>query len=115
MAPEEELYPFLVVNIGSGVSIIKVISESEYVRVSGTSLGGGTFWGLSRLLARCRTFDESMDFSVAGDNENVDLLVGDIYGGDYNQFHLKSATLASSFGKVVRMRCVHFIVCYFSI
>lgn len=78
---------------------MKSVSKDEYVRVSGTSLGGGTFWGLCRLLARCQTFDESMDFSVAGDNQKVDLLVGDIYGGDYDQFGLKSSTIASSFGK----------------
>lgn len=39
-------------------------------------------------------------FSEQGDNANVDMLVGDIYGQDYNKLGLKSTTIASSFGKV---------------
>ena len=39
-------YPFLFVNIGSGVSVLKFKSEGELERVSGTALGGGTFMGL---------------------------------------------------------------------
>jgi pantothenate kinase len=35
-----ELFPYMLVNIGSGVSIIKVTSEDSYERISGTSLGG---------------------------------------------------------------------------
>jgi len=65
----------LLVNIGSGVSILKVTSETEYHRVSGTSLGGGTFLGLCRLLSKYKTFDEAMDASVVGDSENVDMSV----------------------------------------
>jgi hypothetical protein len=37
----ESFYPFLLVNIGSGVSIVQVNGENDYKRVSGTSLGGG--------------------------------------------------------------------------
>ncbi len=33
---------------GSGVSILAVRGPEDYTRVSGTSLGGGTFLGLSR-------------------------------------------------------------------
>jgi pantothenate kinase len=36
-----ELFPYLVVNIGSGVSILKVKSPVVFERVSGSSLGGG--------------------------------------------------------------------------
>ena len=38
-----ELFPYLVVNIGSGVSILKVKSPGVFERVSGSSLGGGTY------------------------------------------------------------------------
>jgi type II pantothenate kinase len=41
-------------------------------------------------------------FSEQGDNANVDMLVGDIYGQDYNRLGLKSTTIASSFGKVFK-------------
>lgn len=39
-----------------------------------------------------------------GDNSNVDMLVGDIYGTDYGRIGLKSSTIASSFGKVFKKR-----------
>ena len=50
-------FPCLLVNIGSGVSIIKVDEDCNFERVSGTSLGGGTLWGLLSLLTPARTFD----------------------------------------------------------
>ena len=52
------VYPFLLVNIGSGVSILSVTGEDTYKRVYGTSLGGGTFLGLCCLLTGCNTFEE---------------------------------------------------------
>jgi pantothenate kinase len=45
-----DLYPYLLVTIGSGVSVIKVNSETDFERIGGTATGGGTFWGLGRLL-----------------------------------------------------------------
>ncbi|CAH8634546.1 unnamed protein product [Heterobilharzia americana] len=44
-------FPFLLVNVGSGVSILKVESPTSYQRVGGSSIGGGTFWGLGTLLS----------------------------------------------------------------
>lgn len=41
MFATNELFPYLVVNIGSGVSILKVKSPGVFERVSGSSLGGG--------------------------------------------------------------------------
>lgn len=49
--------PCLLVNIGSGVSIIKVDEDGKFERVSGTSLGGGTLWGLLSMLTPAGTFD----------------------------------------------------------
>lgn len=49
--------PCLLVNIGSGVSIVKVDEDGSFERVSGTSLGGGTLWGLLSLLTPATTFD----------------------------------------------------------
>ncbi|KAI8926678.1 fumble-domain-containing protein [Entophlyctis helioformis] len=97
-----ELFPYLLVNIGSGVSIIKVTSDETYERISGTSLGGGTLWGLLSLLTDAKDYDEMLDISKTGDNKNVDMLVGDIYGGDYPKIGLKGTTIASSFGKVFK-------------
>lgn len=41
-----------------------------------------------------------LSLSERGDNSQVDMLVGDIYGSDYSKIGLKSSTIASSFGKV---------------
>ncbi|KAF8463418.1 hypothetical protein JB92DRAFT_3066621 [Gautieria morchelliformis] len=43
--------------LGSNVSIIKV-TGGTFERVSGTSLGGGTLWGLLSLLTPATSFDE---------------------------------------------------------
>ncbi|CDO73033.1 hypothetical protein BN946_scf185007.g87 [Trametes cinnabarina] len=94
--------PCLLVNIGSGVSIVKIDEDGSYERVSGTSLGGGTLWGLLSLLTPARTFDEMLALSEKGNNETVDMLVGDIYGSDYSKLGLKSTTIASTFGKVFK-------------
>lgn len=104
VTPAENIYPYLLVNIGSGVSFLKVSGPREYQRVGGTSLGGGTLWGLLSLLTGARSFDEMLDLASRGDNSKVDMLVGDIYGTDYGKIGLKSTTIASSFGKVFRMK-----------
>lgn len=98
------IYPYLLVNIGSGVSMIKVSGPREYERIGGTSLGGGTLWGLLSLLTGARTFDDMLGMAEKGDNGAVDMLVGDIYGTDYNKIGLKSSTIASSFGKVFNLK-----------
>lgn len=97
-----DIYPYMLVNIGSGVSILKVTGPDEFSRISGTSLGGGTLWGLMSLLTKATSFDEMLEISKDGDNKNVDLLVGDIYGTDYTKLGLKATKIASSFGKVFK-------------
>lgn len=79
----------------------QVDGDSGFERVSGSSVGGGTFWGLCRLLTQLKDFDEMLMLSAQGDNSHVDMLVGDIYGGrDYASIGLSATTIASSFGKV---------------
>ena len=46
----EHIFPYLLVNIGSGVSIIKVESDEKFQRIAGSCLGGATLWGLGSLL-----------------------------------------------------------------
>jgi pantothenate kinase len=71
VAGEGDLYPYLLVNIGSGVSMLKVEGNGQYQRISGSSLGGGTFWGLCRLLTKVKGFDEMLELSARGDNSKV--------------------------------------------
>lgn len=99
-----DVYPYLLVNIGSGVSMIKVSGPRQFERVGGTHLGGGTFWGLMSLLTGAATFDDMLAMADRGDNAGVDMLVGDIYGMDYNKIGLKSTAIASTFGKVFRLK-----------
>ncbi|XP_020231168.1 pantothenate kinase 2 [Cajanus cajan] len=97
-----DLFPYLLVNIGSGVSMIKVDGDGKFERISGTNVGGGTYWGLGRLLTKCKSFDELLELSQKGDNRTMDMLVGDIYGGlDYSKIGLSASTIASSFGKTI--------------
>ncbi|XP_031751103.1 pantothenate kinase 2, mitochondrial isoform X3 [Xenopus tropicalis] len=97
----ENPYPLLLVNIGSGVSILAVYSKDNYKRVTGTSLGGGTFFGLCCLLTGCSTFEEALEMASLGDSTKVDKLVRDIYGGDYERFGLPGYAVASSFGNMM--------------
>ena len=102
------LYPYLLVQIGSGVSLIKVTSPTSHERISGTSLGGGTFWGLCRLLTGVRDFDKMLEMSQRGENKAVDMLVGDIYGSAYSNIGLGADVIASSFGKVANADAANF-------
>ncbi|MES1915511.1 MAG: hypothetical protein MHM6MM_007440, partial [Cercozoa sp. M6MM] len=99
-----EIFPYLLVNIGSGVSILRVDSPTRVERVGGTCIGGGTYWGLMRLLLGdnvCGSFERAMELARGGDSTRVDMLVRDIYGGDYPDFDLKGDVVASAFGKLV--------------
>lgn len=93
-------YPFLCVNIGSGVSVLSVRGPNDYKRISGTSIGGGTFLGLCCLLTGCNSFEEAIELATGGDHTRVDKLVRDIYGGDYERFGLPGDLVASSFGQM---------------
>jgi len=97
-------FPFLLVNIGSGVSIINVTGPNEFKRVSGTAIGGATYYGLCKLLCRCKDFDQAMDLAELGDSRDVNLTVQDIYGGSYDQAGLAGEVTASFFGKAAATR-----------
>jgi type II pantothenate kinase len=115
---KENLYPYLLVQIGSGISMILVKSKRNFERVSGSSLGGGAFAGLCRIITehaemneknqtrveKKTSYTEWIEEAKTGDNTNVDLMVGDIYGQDYGQHGLKADVIASSFGKVATLK-----------
>ena len=65
--------------------------------MGGTSVGGGTFLGLSALLAGTQSFDEAIALAEKGDSNRVDKLVRDIYGGDYTQLGLAGDLVASRY------------------
>ncbi|XP_068663639.1 pantothenate kinase 2-like [Aristolochia californica] len=98
---QNSLFPYLLVNIGSGVSMIKVIGDGNFQRVGGIHVGGGTCLALGKHLTKCKSFDELLELSRHGDNKKVDMLVGDIYGMDYGKIGLSKSAIASSFAKSV--------------
>lgn len=67
----------------------------SFLSFSSSSLGGGTFLGLCCLLTGCETFEEALEMASKGDSTNVDKLVKDIYGGDYERFGLQGSAVAS--------------------
>uniref|UniRef100_G1R7Z7 Pantothenate kinase 3 n=1 Tax=Nomascus leucogenys TaxID=61853 RepID=G1R7Z7_NOMLE len=80
---------------------LKIRILYNYKRVTGTTLGGGTFFGLCCLLTGCTTFEEALEMASRGDSTKVDKLVRDIYGGDYERFGLPGWAVASSFGNMM--------------
>ena len=78
------MYPYLVANIGSGVSIILVRSQKDIERAGGTSVGGGTFLGLTSLLTGVTSFDDAIALAEGGDHTKVGathVFVSHIMGG----------------------------------
>ena len=97
-------YPYMLVTIGTGVSVLRVDGPRQHERVSGSTIGGGTFWGLMRLLTDVENFEDAMKLAEKGDPTKVDMMVGDIYGEDSDALEklgLAADIVASSFGKLV--------------
>ncbi|EEC45724.1 predicted protein, partial [Phaeodactylum tricornutum CCAP 1055/1] len=97
-------YPYMLVTIGTGVSILRVDGPRKHERVSGSTIGGGTYWGLIRLLTDIDDFEHVMRLAEQGDATKVDMMVGDIYGNKSDALEklgLPSNLVASSFGKLV--------------
>ncbi|KAJ2612645.1 hypothetical protein H4S08_002612 [Coemansia sp. RSA 1365] len=71
----------LVCNIGTGVSLVSVDKQGKIERVSGSGIGGATFWGLAKRLTNFKSFDQAV---IAAKKNGIlgkaDTLVEDIYG-----------------------------------
>ncbi|EGR28327.1 pantothenate kinase, putative [Ichthyophthirius multifiliis] len=98
----KSLFPFLLVNVGSGVSIIKFLDEGTIQRVNGTSIGGGFFLGLAHLLTGENNFNSLLDISNKGDNQNLDLYVSDIFGQSNAPKDIHGDALCVSMGKMTQ-------------
>merc|ERR1712154_264688 len=100
-----DIFPYIFVNIGSGVSILKITNKHAFERVSGSQIGGGTFWGLCKLVVDNKlSYKTAFEMCADGNTENVNMLVRDIYGGDYSQFGLSGDIVASAFGRCGSMK-----------
>ena len=70
---DDTSYPYIVVSIGTGVSFIRVDGPGteNFVRVGGSTIGGGTYWGLCRLLTDVEQFEDVLALAERGDSEKV--------------------------------------------
>ncbi len=97
---KDELYPYLLVNVRSGASFIRVDGPDKFERICGTSIGSAFFWGVLRLLNYYSDPTEAVYAAAKGDSSRIDMSVGDIYGGGYAGIGLAEKYIASSFGKL---------------
>ena len=100
--PRNWIYPALLVQIGSGISFVKIDAE-DYVRLDGSACGGATFMGLARLITGndVLEFSDILDYAAHGMTNELTLTVGDIYGKSYN--NLMDSLPAAFFGKVTEI------------
>ena len=89
-------FPHISINIGSGVSFLKVVSPYEFKRVGGTIMGGGTLIGFSKLIIGVDNYDEILELANKGNSDNVDLTMNDLMGGGGDDEN----SIISSLGKV---------------
>lgn len=94
---KEPKRPFLVVSMGTGTLVFK-IADLHITRVASTTIGGGTILALGQLLLGISDFDALCALAAAGEANNVDLRISDVYpnGG----FDLPGSATSVAFGKV---------------
>lgn len=73
LVAKSDSYPYLLVMIGTGVSVIRVDGPRKHERISGSTIGGGTYWGLCRLLTDVEDFESVLDLAEKGDPSKVDM------------------------------------------
>jgi len=98
-------YPCMLVNMGSGVSILRIDGSiggaCRFTRLGGTACGGATFLGLMRMMTSAKTFREALEMARTGNAQGVNKLVGDIYGENgCSQLGLPPHLTAAYFGKL---------------
>jgi type II pantothenate kinase len=86
-----KLYPLLIANILEGTSVYKVEGPDSMTRIGGTSFGSTTYWSLVSLTCGYDDPEVAVKDAIKGNNELIDLSVGDIYGGTYETFNLNSS------------------------
>jgi len=83
----------LIISLGTGTCMIH---DSKHI--GGTSIGGGAYFGLSKLLTSIIDYDEMEKESEKGDLRKIDLSINDIIGENIGV--LDKDITASNFGNV---------------
>ncbi|CAK9070848.1 unnamed protein product [Durusdinium trenchii] len=101
----DPLYPCIIVNIGSGVSVLRLDAgesgEPYFTRLGGTATGGAAFLGLVRMMTSAKTYPDCLALAQKGDATRVNKLVSDIYGQDgCGNLGLPPGLTAAHFAKI---------------
>ena len=97
---KDELYPYLLVNLRGGANFVRVDSKNEFHRIAGSTIGIHAIIGILRSLNIFEDPIDALTGALVGDSSNIDLSVGDIYGGGCDALGMPSDWIASSFGKI---------------
>lgn len=100
---KEKLYPYLLSTGEDGISIYQVNSINSFKKLGYNTLGPTSLWSLFNLACNYEDPELALKEATEGNNELIDLSVGDIYGGDYGGASLCSDIIASSFSKLVNV------------
>ena len=96
---------FFLVLIRNGISIYKVEKGKKLERVSGSIIGEKTILAILKLKFPNSNIEAMInDAFYKGDNRNLDLLVADIYGTNTKNLGLPGELIASSLGKLGKMK-----------
>jgi type II pantothenate kinase len=90
----------MLITVRSGIVFIRVDGPKNFKILDASTIGASTYLGLLKLLTDFKYPEEALREASGGDNSNIDMSVGDIYGGTYANIGLSSHVIASSFGKV---------------
>lgn len=89
----------LIVSLGTGTSMVKVI-DGKIKHIGGTGIGGGTLIGLGKILLNESNYQEIDKLAKKGNLKNIDLSVQEIVGGDIGI--IPGNATASNFGKITK-------------
>jgi type II pantothenate kinase len=89
----------LVVNMGTGTSLVAVSDNGKVIdHIGGTGVGGGTIEGLGRQMLDKDRFNDLEAMAKEGETNNVDMTVADAVGGPIGM--LPEDATASNFRKL---------------
>ena len=97
---KDSLYPYLLTTGYHGLELYRIDSINSYKKIGYNTLGPTSLWSLFNLTCNYDDVELALKQAIEGNNELIDLSVGDIYGGDYGGVSLCSDLIASSFSKV---------------
>ena len=95
---KNNLYPYLLTVGEEGVTVYRVDSINSFKKIGGNSFGPTTLWSLMAISCGYEDPDLALSEAAKGNNRLIDLSVGDIYGGNYDNISLSSDLIGSSFG-----------------